>query len=66
MNNKYHSLHQSGKYIKTRPFCSGEECTQCENILGLHIWGFVYKRQLFLERKLQVLNTVFQIDNEGT
>ncbi|KAJ0136342.1 Uncharacterized protein HZ326_20642 [Fusarium oxysporum f. sp. albedinis] len=34
-------------------------CTQCGNLLKNDMWGFVYKRELLLERKVQVLNTVF-------
>jgi hypothetical protein len=33
-------------------------CIQCGNLLKLDMWGFVYKRELLLERKVQVLNTV--------
>jgi hypothetical protein len=41
-----------------RAFCVRQVCTQCGNLLKNDMWGFVYKRELLLERKVQVLNTV--------
>jgi hypothetical protein len=55
---KYCRLHQQGKYIKIRAFCVRQVCTQCGNLLKNDMWAFVYNRELLLERKVQVLNTV--------